>query len=71
MTGVAGPTTNFDNATDAHAVYIDDRIAIGNWCIVPGVRFEHIDTKRQQRDTTTQFESLNNKALPSLMSRTS
>lgn len=66
VTGRAGPTTTFDNATDAHAVYIDDRIAIGNWRIVPGVRFEHIDTTRQQRGTATQFESMNNKALPSV-----
>ncbi|TPQ32931.1 TonB-dependent receptor family protein [Cupriavidus pinatubonensis] len=65
-TGVVGPTTTFDNATDAHAVYIDDRIAVGNWRIVPGVRFEHIDTTRQQRGTTTQFDSMNNKALPSI-----
>ncbi|MGO4811982.1 TonB-dependent receptor family protein [Cupriavidus sp. 2MCAB6] len=66
VTGVAGPTTTFDNATDAHAVYIDDRIAIGSWRIVPGVRFEHIDTTRQQRGATSQFESMNNKALPSI-----
>ena len=66
VTGVSGPTTSFDNATDAHAVYIDDRIAYGNWRFVPGVRFEHIDTNRQQRGTNTQFESINNKALPSV-----
>ncbi|MEG2048193.1 MAG: TonB-dependent receptor, partial [Comamonas sp.] len=28
--------------TTAHAVYIDDRIDIGNWTITPGVRFERI-----------------------------
>lgn len=66
ITGVKATTTTFDNATDAHAVYIDDRIAYGNWRIVPGVRFEHIDTTRQQRGTTTQWDSLNNKALPSV-----
>lgn len=66
VTGVNGPTTTFDNATDAHAVYIDDRIAYGNWRLVPGVRFEHIDTTRQQRGTTTQWDSVNNKALPSV-----
>jgi len=66
VTGVNGATTTYDNATDAHAVYIDDRIAYGNWRIVPGVRFEHIDTTRQQRGTNTQWDSLNNKALPSI-----
>ncbi len=65
-TGVVGPTTTYDNATDAHAVYIDDRIAVGSWRIVPGVRFEHIDTTRQQRGAATQFDSTNNKALPSV-----
>jgi Fe(3+) dicitrate transport protein len=65
-TGVTGPTTTFDNATDAHAVYIDDRIAIGNWRVTPGLRFEHIDTSRQQRGTASQFESVNNKPLPAI-----
>ncbi|MEN7530620.1 TonB-dependent siderophore receptor [Cupriavidus sp. DL-D2] len=65
-TGVRTPNSTFDNATDAHAVYIDDRIAYGQWRIVPGVRFEHISTNRQQAGTTTQYDSVNNKALPSV-----
>lgn len=66
LTGAVGPTTSFDNATDAHAVYIDDRIALGNWRLTPGLRFEHIDTRRQQAGSASQFESINNKALPAV-----
>ncbi|RZT36349.1 TonB-dependent receptor family protein [Cupriavidus agavae] len=66
VTGVRGAPSSFDNATDAHAVYIDDRIAYGKWRIVPGVRFEHISTTRQQVNSPTQWDSVNNKALPSL-----
>ena len=66
-TGVAGTTTRFDNATDAHAAYVDDRIAIGAWRITPGVRFEHIESEREDRAAGGQsFDTTNNKALPSL-----
>ena len=63
--GGANPTTSFENETDAHAVYVDDRIAIGNWRITPGVRFEHISTTRIDGAGKT-FDTDNNKALPSL-----
>ncbi|MBY4947946.1 TonB-dependent siderophore receptor [Cupriavidus respiraculi] len=65
-TGVLTPVVRFDNATDAHSFYIDDRIAIGKWRITPGVRFEHIESDREQSGTTQRFETKNNKALPSL-----
>ncbi|SHN33959.1 TonB-dependent siderophore receptor [Rhizobacter sp. OV335] len=63
--GGANPTTSFENETDAHAVYVDDRIAIGNWRITPGVRFEHISTTRIDGAGKT-FDTDNNKALPSV-----
>jgi Fe(3+) dicitrate transport protein len=59
-------TTTNDNSTDAHAVYIDDKIAFGAWRITPGVRFEHIESVRSDRTTNNAFEVTNNKALPSL-----
>lgn len=65
-TGVTGTTTRFDNATDAHAAYVDDRIAIGAWRITPGVRFEHIESEREDRAGGQSFDTSNNKALPSL-----
>jgi Fe(3+) dicitrate transport protein len=64
--GAVGATTSFDNATDAHAVYVDDRIAIGAWRITPGVRFEHIDSTRDDRAAGQSYETRNNKALPSI-----
>lgn len=65
-TGAASPINRFDNATDAHAFYLDDRIAIGQWRITPGVRMEWIDMDRRQADGGTTFSSRNDKALPSL-----
>jgi Fe(3+) dicitrate transport protein len=59
-------TTRFDNATDAHAAYIDNRIAYGNWRITPGLRFEHIETERVKQGTSGKFVMDNNKGLPSL-----
>ncbi|MNJ87873.1 Fe(3+) dicitrate transport protein FecA precursor [compost metagenome] len=64
-----GAITGFattDNSTDAHAVYVDDKIAIGAWRITPGLRFEHIKSVRQERATGQTFEVTNNKPLPSL-----
>lgn len=65
-TGATTSPTTFENATNAHALYIDDKIAFGAWRITPGVRFEHIESVRKNRANTSSFESNNNKALPSL-----
>jgi Fe(3+) dicitrate transport protein len=65
-TGVQGAATTFDNETDAHAVYVDDRIAYGAWRITPGVRFEKIDSQRTERAGNRDFDTSNDKALPSL-----
>jgi Fe(3+) dicitrate transport protein len=65
-TGVPGAATTFDNETDAHAVYVDDRIAYGAWRITPGVRFEKIDSQRTERSGNRAFDTSNDKALPSL-----
>ena len=65
-TGVNGATATFVNSTDAHALYIDDRIALGAWRITPGVRYERIRSERDDIVGRNTFESNNNKALPSL-----
>ncbi|WP_326537148.1 TonB-dependent receptor family protein [Pseudorhodoferax sp.] len=65
-TGLAGATTRNNNATDAHALYIDDRIALGAWRITPGLRFEHIESERDTPATGQAFDITNNKGLPSL-----
>lgn len=65
-TGATTLPTTFENSTNAHALYIDDKIVFGAWRITPGVRFEHIESVRKNRANTDSFESNNNKALPSL-----
>lgn len=65
-TGRTTPTVIYDNATDAHAVYIDDRIAIGDWRITPGIRYEHIESRRQLRGADGRYDNRNDKGLPSL-----
>lgn len=65
-TGVQGATATFDNETDAHAFYIDDRIAYGAWRVTPGVRFEKIDSQRNDHAGNRTFDTSNDKALPSL-----
>jgi len=65
-TGAIGATTTFINSTDAHAAYIDDRIALGAWRITPGVRYESISSTRDDVAAKSAFKTDNNKALPSL-----
>jgi Fe(3+) dicitrate transport protein len=65
-TGVNGAATTFDNSTDAHSVYIDDRIAVGAWRITPGIRFERIRSDRVDASAKSTFSSDNDKYLPSL-----
>ncbi|MBB5390817.1 MULTISPECIES: TonB-dependent siderophore receptor [unclassified Herbaspirillum] len=61
-----GSVTTFNNATDAHSFYIDDKIAIGKWRITPGVRYEHIRSTRYRASNNARFEVNNNKPLPSI-----
>ncbi|MYN25307.1 TonB-dependent receptor family protein [Duganella levis] len=65
-TGVNGAIGTFVNSTDAHAAYIDDRIALGQWRVTPGVRYEQISSTRNDVAAKSTFETDNTKALPSL-----
>lgn len=65
LAGVQGARTTFDNATDAHAGYVDDRIAWRSFRFTPGVRYEHIQSERTDRAARSSFETNNNKFLPS------
>ena len=56
----------FENATDAHAAFVDDRVAFGAFRITPGVRFEHIASTRTDRAARQSFETDNDKFLPSI-----
>jgi Fe(3+) dicitrate transport protein len=65
-TGANGAIGTFVNSTDAHAAYIDDRIALGQWRITPGMRYEQISSTRNDLAAKSTFETDNTKALPSL-----
>jgi Fe(3+) dicitrate transport protein len=65
-TGIATAQTTVDNSTDAHAIYIDDKIAFGAWRITPGIRFERIKSVSSDRTTGKSPEITNNEPLPSL-----
>ena len=64
--GLLTPQTTFNNATDAHTAYIDDKISFGAWRVTPGVRFEHINSTRDDLKARSTYQTTNNKALPSL-----
>lgn len=65
-TGAYGVATKNKNTTNAHAGYIDDKVSFGAWRITPGIRFEHIQTSRQNVTSLTKYEVTSNKPLPSL-----
>lgn len=54
------------NQTDAHAFYVDDQIAFGQWRITPGIRYEHIGLKRLNVMTAYQEQRTTSQALPAL-----
>jgi Fe(3+) dicitrate transport protein len=65
-TGVLSGFTRFQNSTDAHAAYIDDKIALGKWRITPGLRFEQVQSSRYETGKKTPYEVANDKLLPSI-----
>ncbi len=65
-TGATSTPLQFKNDTDAHAVYMDDKIALGAWRITPGVRFERITSHRLELANNQTYDVVNNKPLPSL-----
>ncbi|WP_413459134.1 TonB-dependent receptor family protein [Herbaspirillum huttiense] len=65
-TGVLSGFTQFQNSTDAHAGYIDDKIAVGKWRITPGLRFEQVRSSRYESGKNAPYEVANDKLLPSV-----
>ncbi|WNW13517.1 TonB-dependent Fe(3+) dicitrate receptor FecA [Pseudomonas sp. DTU_2021_1001937_2_SI_NGA_ILE_001] len=53
-------------ATEANALYIDDRIDIGRWTITPGIRYEMIDTAQNNNLSNVRYQGDYNTALPAL-----
>lgn len=68
VVGTTKPTTSrySENSTDAHAVYVDDQIAFGQWRVTPGVRYERITMGRLNKLKAFEEEVRNSKALPSV-----
>ncbi|WP_299533362.1 TonB-dependent siderophore receptor [uncultured Herbaspirillum sp.] len=65
-TGALSGFAQFRNSTDAHAGYIDDKIAFGQWRITPGLRFEHVRSTRVDVNKKASYETGSNKPLPSI-----
>jgi Fe(3+) dicitrate transport protein len=53
-------------STEAHAIYLDDRIDIGKWTITPGIRYEMIDTAQNNNLTNIKYKGDYTTALPAL-----
>lgn len=66
------PTTASPNdrdtrgSTDAHALYLDDRIDIGRWTITPGIRYEMIKSQQSNNIKHLDYKGDYNTALPAL-----
>lgn len=52
--------------TEAHAIYLDDRIDWGLWTITPGVRYERIDQQQVNLINGTPYQGDYSTALPAL-----
>ncbi|MDO4684031.1 MAG: TonB-dependent Fe(3+) dicitrate receptor FecA [Lautropia sp.] len=52
--------------TEAHAIYLDDRIDWGLWTITPGIRYERIDQQQLNLLTGTPYQGKYSTALPAL-----
>ncbi|NIE76433.1 TonB-dependent siderophore receptor [Pantoea sp. Ap-967] len=53
-------------STEAHALYLDDRIDIGRWTITPGIRYEMIDSAQNNLLNGQRYQGSYNTALPAL-----
>jgi len=53
-------------STEAHAIYLDDRIDIGRWTITPGIRYEMIDSAQSNKINGERYQGSYNTALPAL-----
>ena len=65
-TGRSSVSRASDNSTDAYAYYIDDQIAVGNWRVTPGLRFEDVETGRVNKLNGYSESVKDSQPLPSL-----
>lgn len=54
------------SGTQAHAVYLDDRVDIGDWTITPGIRYEHVSSYQKNQIKGDKQEVSYNAPLPAL-----
>lgn len=57
---------NSDGETNAHALYLDDRIVLGDWDVTPGVRLEWIDVSRSNLLAEFKDDESYSEVLPSV-----
>lgn len=57
---------NTRGSTEAHAIFLDDRIDIGKWTITPGIRYEMIESEQTDKRLNAQYKGDYNTALPAL-----
>lgn len=66
------PTSNSRNdrdtrgGTEAHALFVDDRIDIGKWTLTPGIRYEMIESQQSNNLSNVKYKGNYNTALPAL-----
>lgn len=53
-------------STEAHAIFLDDRIDIGQWTITSGIRYEMIDSEQSNKLSGQRYQGDYNTALPAL-----
>ncbi|MFK0088121.1 TonB-dependent Fe(3+) dicitrate receptor FecA [Pseudomonas sp. NPDC090755] len=53
-------------STEAHALFLDDRIDIGQWTLTPGIRYEMIDSEQSNKLSGQRYQGDYNTALPAL-----
>jgi Fe(3+) dicitrate transport protein len=64
--GASGSNANRHATAQATALYVQDEISAGDWTFVPGVRYEHIDLKREDFNNAQTRENTVDEIIPGL-----
>lgn len=64
--GAPGSQANRHATAKATALYIQDEITAGNWTLVPGLRYEYIDLKREDFNSGQVLESSVDEVIPGI-----
>jgi len=68
LTSAGAPGSNADRhaTAKATALYVQDEISINDWTIVPGLRYEYIELKREDFNSGTITENTVNELIPGI-----